>query len=477
MRTPVALALVASLAACSRPVRVPTHQFQVPTPEYWRAAELEPTAPSAEWWSYFGHDHLDSAIRKALACNQNLRAAAARVDIAREQLRIAGAAKLPQLNLSANRLRQRQNFVGLPFPGLSDRVLSNTFSNAGLSFNVTWEADFWNRIGAEKLAAEATLRQRAADRQAAMLSLSGQAAKAWFAAVEARGQIGLSEALLENARITSERTMARYRYGTRSPVDVRLAEADVSRSLATVAQRRRLLAGLLRQLEMLACEYPDGEYPVPAEWPELAVRVPGGLPSELVRRRPDLLALEQALLASDARIVQARAQLRPSFSLTTGAGTSSNTLLDLVNPQLRVWDLALGLAKPLYDGGRLKANLRAAEARSREAAADYEGRVWTAYREVETALSAEGSLLAEENSLQAALDETRRAIGLAERRYGSGMADVFSVLALRRTALETESALLGLRRARIDNRIDLHLALGGSFDETRPGAQQDVAVP
>ena len=154
-------------------------------------------------------------------------------------------------------------------------------------------------------------------------------------------------------------------------------------------------------------------------------------------------------------------------------GTSSNTLLDLVNPGLQVWNYALGVAQPIFNRGRLKASVRANEARAREAAANYEDRVWTAYREVETTLAAERTLREQEESLQQAQLSTEAAIGLAQMRFGAGMADAFSVLNLRRTVLETESAVLGLRRSRIDNRIDLHLALGGGFGD-EPGFQEEA---
>ena len=465
------------LASCSKPIDLPTHEFQVPAPATWQGAEVEPNAPSPEWWTYFEDERLDALILKALSCNQNLQAAAARIDTAMEERIMAEAGKLPTLNLGANRLRQRQNFVGLPFPGLSDRVLSNTFSNAGLSFNVDWEPDVWKRVSAQKLAGDATVHQRMADRHSAMLSLSGQAAKAWFAAVEARRQIALAEELMDNARVTSRRTRQRYKFGSRSPVDVRVAEAEVARSVSVIRQRQQLRDTFVRQLEMLACEYPAGDLAVASKLPDLKSRVPAGLPSELVHRRPDLMAAEQALVAADARIVQAKAALRPSFSLTTAAGTSSNTLLDLVNPGLRVWNLAAGLAMPLFNAGSLKANVRATESRAREAAASYENRIWTAYLEVETALSTEGTLLEQERALQDALASTHQAIKLAEKRYAAGLADIFTVLSLKRTALQTESTMLGLRRTRIDNRIDLHLALGGGFGDGPDRPRQPGANP
>ena len=463
------------MAGCSKPVNLPVHQFQVPAPETWQGASTAPLAGGSHWWAYFEDAGLDAAIRKALDCSQSLRAAGARVEIAAQERRIAGAADWPDISVGSDRLRQRQNFVGLPFPGLSNRVLKNTYTNTGLTFNVSWEADLWNRVSSEKLAADAGIAAREADRLAARLSLSGQVAKAWFAAVEAHGQVELARSVVEHLETVAERTRVRYRYGSRTPVDVRLAESDIDRAKATVRERERSRDLFVRQVEVLACEYPAGERAPGAELPELPLQIPAGLPSELVRRRPDLVAAEQALLGADARIVQAKAALRPSFSLTSTAGTASNKLLDIVNPNVQVWSYALGVAQPLFNRGRLKANVRVTEARAEEAAANYESLVWTAYLEVESALTSEQTLREQQKALQDSQHVTREAIGLAERRYGAGMGDAFSVLSLRRSVLETESAVLALRRARIDNRVDLHLALGGSFDD--PPRARAVATP
>ena len=467
VRFAIALALFL-LAACSKQMQLPVHEFQIPAPAAWRGAETAPLQSHATWWEYMGDQDLDRVIRKALDCNQSVRAAAERIEAAAQERIIAGAADVPDISVGANRLRQRQNFVGLPFPGLADRVLSNTFSNAGLSFNISWEADIWNRVAADKLAADATVAAREADRDAVRLSISGQVAKAWFAAVEADRQLEIARDILAHLEGVAERMRVRYRAGNRSPVDLRLAEADIDRARVTISQRKQARDASVRQVEILACEYPAGELAVSAELPELPAQVPAGLPSELVHRRPDLLAAERALLSADARIVEARAALRPAFSLTSALGTSSDSLLDLVNPGLQVWNYALGVAQPIFNRGRLKASVRATEARAREAAADYEDRIWTAYREVETTLAAERTLREQEEALQQAQRSTEAAIGLAQMRFGAGMADAFSVLNLRRTVLETESAVLGLRRSRIDNRIDLHLALGGGFGD-EPG--------
>ena len=468
------IAAVAVLGACSKPVPIPVHDLRVPVPQQWHAAETAAPAPSETWWKYFGDPGLDAAIEQALACSEDLRAVSTRIRAAAQERVIAGAADRPELSLGINRIRQRQNFVGLPFPGLADRVLSNTFSNAGLSFNIAWEADVWNRIAADKLAAEANIRMREAELAAARLSLSAQVAKAWFAAVEAQRQIALAEQVLANLQTVAEWRQTRFQAGSGSPLDVRLAEAEVAQAETTVRQRRQARDAYVRQTETLTCQYPAGERSVSAELAALPEQVPAGLPSELVHRRPDLIAAEQALLAADARIVQARATLRPSFALTSALGTSSNTLADLVNPNLQIWNYALGLAQPIFNRGRLKANVRVTQERANEQEALYQARIWTAYTEIETALAAEQALRDQEASLQTSHAKTRMAIELAEQRYRGALGDIFSVLNLRRAALENESVMLGLRRTRIDNRVDLHVALGGGFDASP--AQTDPAT-
>ena len=469
MSARLAIALTALLmAACSKPVQLPVHQFKVPAPETWQGAATGPLVPGSDWWAYLDDPGLDAAIQKALDCSQNLRAASARIEVAAQERLIVGAGDWPEISVGANRLRQRQNFVGLPFPGLSDQVLKSTYSSAGLTFNIAWEADLWNRLSSQKLAADAGIGAREADRLAVRLSLSGQVAKAWFAAVEAHAQVEAAQAVVSHLETVAEWTQEHYRYGSRPSVDVRVAESEIERAKSTVREHERARDLFVRQVEVLACEYPAGERAPSAELPSLPPQVPAGLPSELVQRRPDLIAAEQALLGADARIVQARAALRPSFALTTAAGTASNKLLDLVNPNLQAWSYALGFAQPLFNRGRLKANVRATEARAHEAAANYESLMWTAFLEVESALASEATLHNQQKLLRDSQQTTREAIELAEQRYAAGLGDIFSILALERSILETESAVLALQRARIDNRVDLHLALGGSFDDPPP---------
>ncbi len=462
----IAAVFVAALIAvgCTNKFQPPDHPLSVKAPAKWKGGETVVAPIEARWWTYLDDSGLDSAITTAIESNYDLVAAAARVEAAQAEARIAGAALKPTIDLGLNRGRQRQNFVGLPIPGRQGDVLSTTYSNAGVNLGLSWEADLWGRLGAGQAGALANVRAREADLVGSRLSLSGQVAKAWFAAIEARRQLGLARATVESYRTSAARVRERYERGLRASLDLRLALAELGRAEALVEQRQAELDAGVRQLEILLGRYPAGEHVLADDLPAVPPGVPSGLPSELVHRRPDLIASEQLLIASDTRVAHAKAELRPKFILTGGFGTASNELRDLVDGNFLAWNFLLNLTQPIYNRGRLKAGVRRDEALVRESVARYESQLLGAYREVETALAAESLLARQEDFLDAATKQSLAARDLAETRYRRGLADIITVLSSQRTALDSESRLLTLRRLRLDNRVNLHLALGGGFD-------------
>jgi NodT family efflux transporter outer membrane factor (OMF) lipoprotein len=469
------LAVVLSAAGCGRGQR-PERNFTVEAPQAWTgAATLPESGAEGDWWAYFGDAGLDQAIQRAFERNQDLKAAAERVEAAHAQVRIAGAAEMPSVDLSINRGRERRNFVGFPIPGNEGRVLSTTFTSATLGLNLSWEADVWGRIKSGKLAAIADAQAREADLQGARLSLTGQVAKAWFAAIEANHQVAVARATLHSYQTSSERVRARFESGLKPSLDLRLALTAVANAEAQLKQRLEQRDRAIRQLEILLGQYPDGDHELAEDLPRVPSGVPAGLPSELVHRRPDLAAAERRLLAADARIAEAQAELRPRFTLTSGTGTASNTLKDLLDNDVFVWNLIGGLTQPLFNNGRLKAGVKQNEALAAESAATYESLMLTAYQEVESALAAENFLADQETALEAATQQSQAARDLAEQRYRLGLADIITLLSSQRSALEAESQLLALRRLRLENRVNLHLALGGGFrmDSTAPGVNSN----
>ncbi len=460
------VALSAIVLGCSqtldRPGRAMTVQAQAP--QAWTAQTADPGEVQDDWWTNFDDPKLDEAVSHGLEHSKDLSAALARIEAAQAQARIARAAERPEVQASFSRSRARQNFVGLPFPGLEGNVLSTTNTNIGLNFGLSWEADVWGRVKAGKLAALADVDAAQADLTGARLSLTGQTTKAWFQAIEANRQVQLARVSLESYELSSRRVRDRFQAGTTESLDVRLALTEVERAKASLQQRLQQRDAAVRTLEALIGKYPAGEYALGEDLPEPPAVVPAGLPSELVHRRPDLIAAERRLLAADARIAQAKADLKPRFDLTSSTGTLTNKFQQVLSGDVFVWSLLGGVTQPLLNRARLKGAVSQSEAIAHEIAAQYESALLNAYREVEVSLAADGYLIAQEKALESATRQALAAQTLAEDRYRAGLIDVIAMLASQRTALDSESGLLTVRRARLDNRVDLHLALGGGFN-------------
>ncbi len=475
-----ALGLIAALAAfaCAtvEPVAPPVEPPSPPA--VWEEAAAAGDAVDADgapWWAGFEDAALDRIVRAALADNRDLAAAAARLDAAVAQARIAGADLEPAVGAALDGARRRQNFIGLPIPGSQGGILTSTSTNLGVSLNVSWEADLWGRLRAGASAFEARAAASAADLAAARLSLSGQAAKAWFAVLEAESQLELARQTLASRTRTADQVRRRYERGLRNALDLRLALSNRAAAEATLASRERQLDVTRRQLQVLLGRYPDRDLAPaidgrpPSVLPPLPAPPAAGLPADLLRRRPDLAAAEQRLAAAGFDVRSARAALYPALRLTGSGGTASSELADLLDRDFSVWSLAAGLLQPVFQGGRLRAGVELAEARQREAAHGYAQRILVAFAEVEQSLAAAAHLDAVYEGLAEAAAQARAAEKLAEERYLSGLNDYLNVLEAQRQAFLAQSQLLDVERRRLDNRVDLHLALGGS---DRPGTPQ-----
>ncbi len=460
----VYLALVATGCVSAPPVVVP--QLDVPVPDAWTTEGNGPTgAVASDWWSAFGDTGLSTAVETALVQNFDLRAAAARLEQAAADARAASGALQPTIQASYNGSRRKQNFVGFPIPGAEGRVLSTISTNHGVSLDVSWEIDLWGRLRAEAQAALADLQRSAADLRGAQLSLAGQTTKAWFAIAEAQQQVLLSEATVESFRESADLVQQRFETGIRPALDLRLALLNLSNAEALLDQRRQQLDASTRQLEVILGRYAAGDVEPPADLPAVPGAVPAGLPADLVARRPDLVAAERQLAASEARVSVARRQLLPNISLTAATGTSTDGLRSLVNGDFGVWSFVSNLVAPLWQGGQLRAQISRAEAQTAEVLATYANTALTAFAEVETALAAEGFYADRIGHLMMSVEQARAAERLAEERYRTGLDLYITVLDSQRSAVLAESDLIAARRVRLENRVDLYLALGGGFDQ------------
>ncbi|WP_084396589.1 efflux transporter outer membrane subunit [Henriciella aquimarina] len=454
--------VTAALGSCASHHPASERTYQEEVPAEWDA-QNDPSAIEDEWWQRFGDERLNALIHQAQLENPSLRQSEAITDQARAQARIAGADRLPQLSGAFSGSKQKQSLAGFPIPQGEGQPTSATSENYGLSLEVSWELDLWGRIASQEEAAIEDFLASEQNYRAVQQSIAAQTAKAYFRVIEAREQHDLSLRTVAVLEETARQVGNRSEHGIVSPTDKLLAETNLETARAGLQQSQDTLQKAIRQLEILLRDYPDGEISTPERLPDVPTTPPAGAPAGLLSRRPDLIAAERAMRASGLRLAASRRALLPSISLTGSTGTQSSELTNLLNGDFSVWSIAGQAVQPLFQGGRLRANIALSEANEREAAEAYVEAVLTAFSEVEAALAADALLAAREASLLKAADAAAEAQRIALNRYEQGVTPFLTVLESQQRTLDTRSGYLAARRARLDNRIDLHLALGGGF--------------
>ena len=219
--------------------------------------------------------------------------------------------------------------------------------------------------------------------------------------------------------------------------------------------------------------YPSGELKISEKLPGIKAAIPLGLPAELLNRRPDILASLQSLKAAGLRVNEEKKELLPGISLTASAGNSASQFDRVFNAEKILWTLAGNLTQPIFQGGRIRAMIRQAEAGEKREVAQLMQLVYNACLEVETAVSAEKFLTEKEKQIDISVDESSKAFELALDRYGKGLSDIITLLASQRSEFTSRSRLLEVKLQRILNRLNLYLALGGEFDEKAANAENE----
>jgi len=355
-------------------------------------------------------------------------------------------------------------------------IAHETFDTYSLGLNLVWEADLWGKLRNQTQAAIGDEEAEAELYRAAALSLVGNTLKSWFSLVETELQLTLAEETLRVFEHNLTVVQNSYKRGLPNrALDVRLTRANVEGARSTVAARRRQRDVAGRVLEVLLGRYPADALHVATNLPSLRREVPPGLPSELLQRRPDVVAAERRLAASLERVRLAKKAMLPTISLTASGGTSSGDLRDLLDTERIFWTVAGNLAQPIYQGGRLRAGIDLADANSRQALANFSQSVLNALQEVEISLAAESFLREEEFALGQAAQESMAAEQLAWQQYQRGLVDIITVLEAQRRAFNARSALLSVTNSRLLNRVNLHLALGGDFQEPEEPASESNA--
>jgi len=452
----VAVAVAATLAGCALnppPARDELAGQALPNlkvPAEWAAQRAPSSAVGDRWITEFNDPQLYRLVQEALAYNPDLQVAAARVEQAVAYVRLAGGTLYPQVSL----LARGGGKLGGDGTGLQ-----------GVGVFLNWELDLWGRIRSGREAAQGQYVSAALDAEYARQSLASLVAKSWFLATEARLQKAIAVDMAAASARQLQLAQDRLRVGSGDEYEVTLARASLATYQDSVKNLDLAYQQSLRALEALAGRYPAAAVDVPAQLAAMPKPVPVGMPSELLERRPDVVAAERRVAAAFYRVEEAKAARLPRISLTAAVTSLSSSLFVLQEKDNPVISAGGTLLQPLFLGGQLESQVDIRTAEQKQAVAEYGRTGAKAFSEVENALSAELTLEERERILAQVVAENTRALELASIRHRVGSGDLRAVQQQSLALYAARTALLRVQSERLVQRINLYLALGGSFEE------------
>ncbi|MCW7538547.1 efflux transporter outer membrane subunit [Aquabacterium sp. A7-Y] len=416
----------------------------------WRSGELPTEAVQDNWLSTFGDVQLDALVAEALAHNPDLRAAAARVDQAAGQLALARGAQRPSLSL-------------LGTGGIKMSDMSSALS--GLMALMSWELDLWGALRYGSAAASASLVAAQSELEFSRQSLAATTAKAWFTAAQTRLEAQTADRMVGVSEHLLRMVVTRRSVGIANDQEVAQASAGLSDQRDRLAQARLAHQSALRALETLLGRYPAAELTARTDLPPVPGPVPAGLPLQMLERRPDLIAAERRVAAAFNRVGQAKAAALPGIRLTANLGYLDSDVValkkDFENP---TGGAGAKLLMPIDINGTLAAQVAIVTAQQQEAVAQYVQMALRAVADVETALAAAQTLTEREGHLRELVAAQSTALRLAQAAYEVGKRDLRSVEQERLILYQAQVQLLRVRCDQLTQRVNLHLALGGSFE-------------
>lgn len=421
------------------------------TPTAWAMAGERVGAVEPGWIAKFDDPVLSALVTEALANNRNLQAAAANVQRSWALAGQAGAALSPSVSLSSGATRS----------GNIEDSGGDTYSLTG---QASWELDVWGRIRAGNQAAVLSAEAAEADYIYSQYSLAAAVARAYFLAIEADRQAETVQNTLDALNETDRIVGVQFEFGMATSQDVALSRSDLARTKASLIAAQGSQRDALRALEVLLGRYPAAELQVRRDLPAVPAAPPPGLPSQVLERRPDIIAAERRVASAFNSLDQAKAARMPSISLTGSVGGSSGDLTNLINPTNIAWQAATSLVAPLIDGGLRESQVAQASAEQSQAIASYADTALTAFQEVEGALDQSVVLKDRAVQLELAADEANNALRIVNLRYEEGETDLLDVLTIQQRVLSNEGDVVSIERAQLDEWIALNLALGGSWE-------------
>ena len=427
-------------------------------PEKWKAPGAAEGEVVDGWLATFNDAPLQALVEEALVYNPDLRVVATRVEQAEGYLKLAGANLKPAVS-ALGRVGGR---------------LSGDFSGMeGFLVSASWEIDLWGRVRYGRAAAAEQYNSAQSDFEYGRQSLAALVAKSWFLATEAKLQKENAAQIVAAAEQLLNISRQRLRVGAGSELDVAVAQANLDGYRDTLRQLELAYEQSLRALELLLGRYPAAAMEASGKLDAMPPPVPAGLPSELLERRPDVIAAERRVAAAFDRVGEAKAAMLPKISLTAGVSSVSSDLFVLKDHNNPVWSAGANLLAPIYQGGALRAQVEIRTFEQKQALAEYAQAGLRAFGEVENALASEFTLKDRQMILMSAVADNERALELSNIQYRVGSVDLRSVSQQQLALFAARSALIRVQSEARVQRVNLYLALGGSFKKSEEEKIED----
>tara|TARA_B100000282_G_scaffold171817_1_gene124480 strand:- start:577 stop:2001 length:1425 start_codon:yes stop_codon:yes gene_type:complete len=457
--------------ASQKPIE-PNQVVDFDVPEQWEINISQNLDFDQKWWSIFNDDNLNSFVVEFMDENISLEKAMLNTRKAKQASVIATGSLLPSISISSGVVESEQNTAGIPtvFSALlgqsSDEVTVFTQENYNLSLGTQWEIDLWGKLRQGRIATKQQYLSAKYFEDFLKLSLTAEASKLYFAIIEAEQVLNNASKKLKNAETIFELYSLRYNKGSISIQAYQQSKIIFNATKSDYNNKLLMVNTLKREARLLVKDYPSTEFLVNNNFPKKLPSIPNTLPADIVKRRPDLIAQQYNLLANKALDRQALLTLFPTFSLSGSYGSSSNDLEDLTNEDFSVWNKGLNVFMPVFNAGKLIANKRLAKSNREIAMLDFVNALLTAYKEIESGF--ESDLTSNQ-----ALEIINENIVLSENIYNTTFDGFMKGSSSFEDTINANNALYDnldlkarLEKVRIEQRINLILALGGGFNIT-----------
>lgn len=465
--------LLVSLSGCTTltsdaEVRDAIRESLPELPSVWHVDGITPGEIEIGWIEKLNDQVLTQYVREAQLANRDILAAAANVDAAYALARQARAGLFPSVDASVN-ARETDLFED-PATGQT----SSVFIQPDYDFSVqaSWEADLWGRVRSGRNAAYASAEAVEADFRFAQYSLAAAVAQSYFAMIEAELQVDVAQRNYDSFLEIDRIVRVRAREGYSNAQDVRTTASDLANVRERLENARGSVRIAARALETLIGRYPANAITGASSLPATPATPSAGLPSDLLERRPDVIAAERDVAAAFANLDQTKAARLPILNLTGSVGGSSTQLDDILDGRNLFWSIVGSVLQPIFDGDLRGAQVDEADATKRAAIATYSATALSALEEVENNLDQAVVFRIREDALRDARDEAIEAVKLAQLSYKEGETDLIDFLSIQQRQFTTEQDFVSIQSARVEQWVSLNLALGGFWD-TSSSDQED----